>query len=346
VISTLADTFGVEPCCAELGVPVSTHYARMNRKPSRRELRDQELIAHISEARTGYRKAYGQRKTWRELKRRGIDVGRDRVARLMRQEGLAGVRRGKKIHTTSADETMADRARDLVNRDFTATAPNRLWVADFTYVRTWQGFSYLAFILDVYSRMIVGWQLATHMRTQLVMDALEMAHALRAPGAGLVAHADRGSQYTSLAYTERLIEIGAAPSVGSVGDAYDNAMAEAFVAIYKSELVDQHGPWPSFEHLEHHTVGWIGFYNHERLHEHLGDIPPAEYELLNPTRRPRTDHPAYIARIPGGERPAHALPEGGKASTLTRNGRTAPVEAARPALHEGAPAGLANQETR
>jgi putative transposase len=223
---------------------------------------------------------YGVRKTWKQLKRRGVDVGRDRVARLMRQEGLEGVRRGKKRRTTIADEAALERARDLLQRDFTATRPNEKWVADITYLRTWNGFVYLAFILDCYSRMIVGWQLATHPRSELVLDALEMANGLRQPEAGLIAHTDRGSQYTSIRYTDRLDELGAAPSVGSRGDAYDNAMAEAWVATFKSELVDGRR-FPSYEHAEHETLNWIGFYNGERLHEELGDSPPTEYEELN-----------------------------------------------------------------
>ncbi len=219
------DAFGVEPICRAIGVPVSTHYARRSRKPSRRALDDRRLVGEIYAAREGYRSVYGVRKTWKELRRRDVEVGRDRVARLMRQERLEGTRRGKKRRTTIPDEA-AERARDLLQRDFTATRPNEKWVADITYLRTWNGFCYLAFILDCYSRMIVGWQLATHLRTELVMDALEMATGLREPEGDLIAHTDRGSQYTSLAYTDRLDELGAAPSVGSRGDAYDNAMAE------------------------------------------------------------------------------------------------------------------------
>jgi putative transposase len=274
------DAFGVEPICRAIGVPVSTHYARRSRKLSRRALEDQRLVAEIYAAREGYRRVYGVRKTWKELKRRDVDVGRDRVARLMRAEGLEGVQRGKKRRTTVADEAALEQARDLLQRNFTATRPNEKWVADITYLRTWNGFVYLAFILDCYSRMIVGWQLATHLRSELVLDALEMANGLRRPDAGLIAHTDRGSQYTSLAYTDRLDELGAAPSVGSRGDAYDNAMAEAWVATFKTELVDGRR-FPSYEHAEHETLNWIGFYNGERLHEELGDLPPDEYEELN-----------------------------------------------------------------
>jgi putative transposase len=270
--------FGIEPICRAIGVPVSTHYARRSRKPSRRAIRDLELTSEIYAARSGYRSVYGVRKTWRELRRRGVEVGRDRVARLMRAEGLEGVHRGKKKRTTTPDEKALEKARDLIQRDFTAKRPNEKWVSDITYIRTWQGFVYLAFILDVFSRMIVGWQIATHIRSELVLDALEMANGLRRPAEGLIAHSDRGSQYTSLAYTDRLDELGIAPSVGSKGDAYDNAMAESWVATYKSELVERYR-LTSFERAEHETLHWIGFYNTERLHEELGDIPPAEYEL-------------------------------------------------------------------
>jgi putative transposase len=190
------DVFGVEPICRAIGVPVSTHYARRSRKPSRRALEGQTLVAEIYAARAGYRRVYGVRKTWKELRRRNVDVGRDRVARLMRAEGLEGVQRGKKKRTTVADEAALEQPRDLVQRDFTASGPNEKWVADITYLRTWNGFVYLAFILDCYSRMIVGWQLATHLRSELVLDALEMANGLRRPEAGLIAHSDRGSHNT------------------------------------------------------------------------------------------------------------------------------------------------------
>lgn len=190
------DVFGVEPICHALDVPVSTHYARRSRKASRRELHDRELLRQIEDARSGRRRVYGARKTWKELKRRGVGVGRDQVARVMRQHGLEGKLRGRKRRTTIPDETAIELARDLLQRDFAATAPNEKWVCDLTYLRTWNGFCYLAFILDCYSRKIVGWQLTTHMRAELVLDALEMANGLRRPSAGLIAHSDRGSQPT------------------------------------------------------------------------------------------------------------------------------------------------------
>jgi putative transposase len=288
------DAFGVEPICRTLGVPVSTHYARRSRKPSARELADRELLVRIGAARTGRRKVYGARKTWKELKRRDVEVGRDQVARVMRQNGLAGKLRGSKKRTTIPDETQVERARDLLQRDFTATRPNEKWVAAITYVRTRQGFVYLAFILDCHSRMIVGWQLATHMRAELVLDALEMANGLRRPKSGLIAHSDRGSQYTSLTYTDRLDELGIDPSVGSKGDAYDNAIAEAWVATFKSELVDGRR-FSSFEYAEHEVLDWIGFYNDERLHEALDDIPPSECEAEYYRLNIKTDNTRMFA---------------------------------------------------
>jgi transposase InsO family protein len=310
VIEQLRGTFGVEPVCRQLGVPTSTYYARRTRKPSARQLRDAELVGEIEAARAGYRRVYGARKTWRELSRRGISVGRDRVARLMRAQGLCGVRRGRGVRTTTP-EAAAERARDLVERRFAATAPNRLWVADLTYIRTYSGFCYLAFILDVFSRRIVGWQIATHMRTQLVLDALEMAVALRDPDGRLIAHSDRGSQYTSLHYTDRLDELGIDPSVGSRGDAYDNAMAEAFVGTFKAELVDGRR-FASFEAAEHQTLEWISFYNRERLHEELGDIPPVEFE----ERFRPTPHGSFGAVEP--DRPALAgAPPAGLGETVS-----------------------------
>jgi putative transposase len=185
------DAFGVEPICAVIGVPVSTHYARRSRKPSARALADLELLAEIEAARSGRRRVYGARKTWKELRRRDVAAGRDQVARVMREHGLVGKLRGGKKRTTIPDEAALERARDLLQRDFTATRPNEKWVADLTYIRTWNGFCYLAFILDCHSRMIVGWQLATHMRAELVLDALEMANGLRQPAAGLIAQRQR-----------------------------------------------------------------------------------------------------------------------------------------------------------
>jgi transposase InsO family protein len=275
--------------CREIGFPESTYWHRKMRErdPSLRDRGDVVLVAQIITARTGHRRSYGQRRTWRELTDRGVDAGRDRVARLMREQGMTGVVRGRRHATTIRDESCAGRAEDLVERDFTAPAPNRLWVADFTYLRTTGGFIYLAFVLDVYSRMIVGWQLASHRRTSLVTDALDMAVALRQPDPGLVAHTDAGSQYTSVAYSEKVAACGMQPSIGTVGDALDNAMAEAWVATIKAELI-QGRIYSSLEHAEHDVLGWIGFYNHHRLHEALGDLSPAAFEagVRRQQRRP------------------------------------------------------------
>jgi transposase InsO family protein len=302
VIDTLGATFGVEPVCAELSVPVSTYYARKRRErmPSARQADDRRLLWEIRRAREGYRAVYGAERTWRELGRRGVVVGRDRVARLMRAEGMAGVVRGRRHTTTVRDESAVAGARDLVDRDFTATGANRLWVADFTYLRSRQGFLYLAFILDVFSRMIVGWQLASHMRTSLVVDALEMAAGPRQPPGGLIAHTDAGSQYASVAYTERIRQLAMEPSIGSVGDALDNAMAESWVGTIKSELI-QGRIMASFEAAEHEILGWISWYNRERLHEELGHRPPAEFEAIHHDERPRPCGPpsAVQPALPG-----------------------------------------------
>jgi putative transposase len=313
--------FGVEPICRVLQVAPSTYYARRSRPPSGRARRDRTLLEEIRAARAGDRRADGVRKTWRELGRRGVSVGRDRVGRLMRAAGLEGVRRGRRPRTTASAEGPRARARDLVTRNFTAACPNRLWVADLTYIRAGAGFAYLAFVLDVFSRTIVGWQMATHMRTDLVLDALEMAAGLRQRDDRLIAHSDRGSQYTSLRYTERLGELGIVPSVGSAGDAYDNAMAEAFVGTLKAELVRDRR-FPSLEHAEHEVLRWIGFYNRERLHEALGDIPPAEFEA--------NFHRARHRGAPRGHLPSLAV--AGNGSGGPKPGPCGPAEADRPAL--------------
>jgi transposase InsO family protein len=221
------EIFGVEPICVALGVPVSTYYARRSRVPSARELADRELLAEIEAVRTGCRRVYGARKTWKQLRRCGVEVGRDQVARVMRQHGLVGKLRGNKKRTTIPDEAAAERARDLLQRDFTATRPNQKWVGDITYLRTFHGFVYLAFILDCYSRKIVGWQLATHLRAELVVDALEMAHALRQPEPGLIAHSDRGSQGGFNLSLQRLGQEVAHGTSQGLGRGGDGAGADA-----------------------------------------------------------------------------------------------------------------------
>jgi putative transposase len=274
------DRFGVEPICRELAVAPSTFYAARARPLSARALSDEALKPQILKAYNENFHVYGARKIWLELNRRDIGVGRDRVARLMRDLGISGVVRGKAKRTTHPDDTGA-RPADLVDRDFNPPAPNRLWVADLTYVRTWAGFVYVAFVIDAYSRMIVGWQIAGHLRTDLALDALEMAIWQRQGRLdGLVHHSDRGVQYLAIRYTERLAEAGAVTSVGSRGDSYDNALAESTIGLYKTELIRRRGPWRTIDDVELATLEWIDWFNHRRLHSAAGDRPPAEYENL------------------------------------------------------------------
>jgi putative transposase len=277
-IDAYRDRFGVEPICRALQVAPSSYYAARSRPPSARAVGDAELAPKILKVFNDNYQVYGARKLWRQLRREGELVGRDRVARLMRTLGIAGAVRGKPRRTTIPDPAAA-RAPDLVNRQFTATRPNQLWVSDFTYLVSWSGTVYVAFVIDVFSRLIVGWRAAASMRTELVLDALEMAIWRRAGVLdGLVCHADAGSQYTSLRYTTRLAEIGAAPSIGTVGDSYDNSLAESTIGLFKTELIRRHGPWRTLEEVELATLGYIDWFNHHRLHGEIGDIPPAELE--------------------------------------------------------------------
>ena len=272
------DAYGVEPICEVLPIAPSTYYAARKRPPSQRAQRDAELTERIRTAWKASRGRYGARKVWRQLQREGTSVARCTVERLMRQEGLAGVVRGKRVFTTVADET-APRPDDLVERKFTAPTPNRLWVADLTYVRTWAGFVYVSFVFDVFSRFIVGWQAASHLRTDLALDALEMAlWRRRGDVAGLVHHSDRGVQYLSIRYTERLAEAGIETSVGSRGDSYDNALAESVIGLYKAEVIRHEGPWKGLEEVEFATLEWVDWFNNTRLLEPIGYVPPAEFE--------------------------------------------------------------------
>jgi putative transposase len=241
-------------------------------------LRDEWLKTHIRRIYDEHYQVYGARKVWRQLGREDIRAARCTVERLMRDLGIHGVVRGKPKRTTIAEEA-AQRPADLVNRNFTASRPNRLWVADLTYVRTWVGFVYAAFVIDAFSRIIAGWQLATHLRTDLALDALEMALWRRNTRVeGLVHHSDRGAQYTAIRYTERLEEAGITPSVGSRGDSYDNALAESVNGLFKTELIGPRRPGRSVEQVEVAMLEWIDWYNHRRLHSALGDIPPVEFE--------------------------------------------------------------------
>ena len=279
------DRFGVEPICKTLGVSVSAYYQRRRGQPSARALEDERLLARIRELHAANYYAYGYRRMWRALRRAGEQVPRCRVQRLMRQHGIVGAKRRSKRWQTTVPDPAAARRPDLVERDFTTTAPDRLWVADITQQRCWEGVVYVAFVLDAYSRMIVGWQLAGHMRTDLVLDALRMALGTRRPGADLelVHHSDRGSQYTSIDYTQTLDDHGVLASVGSVGDAYDNALAESFVDSFKTELIKDR-VWRSRTQLELAVVEYLGWYNHGRLHESIGYIPPAEHEQQHALR--------------------------------------------------------------
>ena len=270
--------FGVEPICTVLPIAPSTYYASRSRPPSRRALRDEKLKHEIGRVYDANYRVYGARKLWRQLNREGFSVARCTVERLMRAEGLRGAVRGKRIFTTTSDP-QAPRPADLVERDFSAEAPNRLWLADLTYVRTWAGFAYVAFVFDAFSRFIVGWQATAHLRTSLALDALEMALWQRKGDlAGLVHHSDRGVQYLSIRYTERLAEAGAVTSVGSRGDSYDNALAESVIGLFKTELVRNRGPWRNLEELEFATLEWVDWFNQRRLFEPIGHVPPAELE--------------------------------------------------------------------
>jgi putative transposase len=267
---------------AGLQIAPSTYYEVKGRLPSARTVRDEELIPLIRDAYDANYQVYGARKIWTELRRQGHRVARCTVERLMRRIGITGVSRGRAgRRTTVADRAAAAARPDLLCRDFTAPAPNRRWVADLTYVPIATGTVYAAFIVDCFSRFIVGWRLAGHMRTDLPLDALEMALWQRDVPAGLVHHSDRGSQYLSIRYTERLTDAGAAVSVGSKGDSYDNALAETVNGLYKTELVERHGPWRSLDELELATLEYIDWFNHRRLHSACRHRPPAEYEAIH-----------------------------------------------------------------
>jgi putative transposase len=278
-IDTYRERFGVEPICRILGVSASAYYQRATGERSERSVEDERLTARIREVHEQNFECYGYPRVWHELRREGEDVGRDHVARLMRQAGIRGAkRRGKPWRTTIPDPNARKRP-DLVNRNFTADRPDALWVGDLTYLRTWEGRVYFAFLIDVFSRMIVGWQLASHMRCDLVLDALRMALGTRQPGAGvqLVQHTDQGSQYTAEDYTQVLDDHHVLASVGSVGDCYDNALSESFVDSYKTELIADR-VWRTNAQLELATVAYVGWFNNRRLHSSIANRPPVEHE--------------------------------------------------------------------
>jgi len=276
--------YGVEPICKVLPIAPSTYHERQaqRRDPARlsaRARRDLELKPQIARVFAENFAVYGVRKVWRQMRREEISLARCTVERLMRQMGLRGVIRGKPVRTTISDKA-APCPRDHVNRQFHAPAPDRLWLSDFTYVATWAGFVYVAFVIDAYARRIVGWRASRTAHASFVLDALEQALHDRRPAhrAGLIHHSDRGSQYVSIKYTERLADPGIEPSVGSVGDSYDNALAETINGLYKAEVIHRRGPWRSFEAVEFATLEWVDWFNNRRLLEPIGNIPPAEAE--------------------------------------------------------------------
>ena len=290
--------YGVEPICAVLPIAPATYYAHKAcaRDPelrSARAKRDEELRSKIRRVHEENFSVYGAEKVWRQLKREGVKVARCTVERLMRGMGLRGAVRGRAYKVTTVADESALRPQDLVQREFVATKPNQLWVADFTYVATWLGFVYVAFIIDVFSRAIVGWRVARSMRTDLVLDALEQALHARPLTGDLVHHSDHGSQYVSIRYTERLAEAGIERSVGTIGDAYDNALAETIIGLFKTEVIECRGPWRSFDPVEYATLQWVDWFNRRRLLEPLGYLPPFEFEQMYY----RHEHPVAVAGL-------------------------------------------------
>jgi putative transposase len=278
------EEYGVEPICAQLPMAPSTYYEHKARQADptgapARVRRDRELESHIQRVWEDNFQVYGVRKTWRQLNREDIAVARCTVARLMARLGLRGVVRGRQFKTTVPDAALA-RPEDRVKRNFAVERPDALWVSDLSYVATWSGFVYVAFVIDAFARRIVGWRVSNTLRSDLALDALEQALYERAPDAaqGIVHHSDRGSQYLSIRYTERLKEAGLEPSVGSVGDSYDNALAESIIGLYKTELIRRRGPWRDLEAVEFATLKWVHWFNHRRLLEPIGYVPPAEHE--------------------------------------------------------------------
>jgi len=283
-IDDYKDRFGVEPICAVLPIAPSTYYAHKvtHRDPERRSARakrDEVLKSEIQRVWEENYRVYGVRKVWRQLNREGIEVPRCTVERLMRDLGLRGVVRGRRVKTTVPSEVL-DRPMDRVNRAFQASRPNALWVADLTYVATWRGFVYVAFIIDVFARRIVGWRVSSSLHADIALDALEQALYDRGVNkqTDLIHHSDRGVQYLSIRYADRLAEVGIAPSVGSVGDSYDNALAETINGLYKTEVIRQQGPWRNLEDVEFATLTWVDWFNNRRLLEPIGNVPPAEFE--------------------------------------------------------------------
>jgi len=279
------EAYGVEPICRVLPIAPATYHEQKARQADpkrlpRRLVRDSDLREQIERVWKENRSVYGARKVWRQLKRESVGVARCTVERLMRQMGLRGVVRGRQYKRTTIVDEAAQRPADLVQRNFKADRPNQLWVADITYVATWSGFVYVAFVTDVFSRRIVGWRVSNSLRSDLALDALEQAVRARPDLENLIHHSDRGVQYLSIRYTERLAGAGIEPSVGSVGDSYDNALAETIFGLFKAEVIRRNGPWRNIEEVEFATLEWVDWFNNRRLLEPIGDIPPAEFEAM------------------------------------------------------------------
>lgn len=274
------EEFGVEPICEVLQFAPSTYYDNKSRPPSRRAVTDAQLKKEIARVHKDNFEVYGAEKIWRQLHREGISCGRDRVGRLMGCLGIAGARRARTKATTVPAKAGQPLPADRVKRDFKAPAPNRLWVNDLTYVPIWSGFAYTAFVIDAFSRHIVGWKVSTSLSTDTPLDALEMAIWGRRGESleGLVHHSDRGVQYLAIRYTTRLEEAGIVPSVGSKGDSYDNALAETINGLYKAELIRRRGSWRNAAEVERATAAWVAWWNNQRIHGSLGHVPPVEYE--------------------------------------------------------------------
>ena len=291
--------FGVEPICGMLPIAPSTYYDHRAKrldpdKRSARAKRDEKLRVEIQRVYDENQQVYGAKKVWRQLGREDIQVGRCTVERLMRSMELRGAVRGRAFKLTTVADEALERPVDLVKRSFEADRPNKLWVADLTYVATWAGFVYVAFIIDVFSRFIVGWRVSRSLKSDIALDALEQALHARSPDDGLIHHSDRGVQYLSIRYSERLTEAGILPSVGSVGDSYDNALAETVNGLYKTEVIRRKGPWRNIDAVEYATLVWVDWFNNRRLLEPLGYIPPAEYEMMY---YERIETPAAVAGL-------------------------------------------------
>jgi putative transposase len=287
------EVYGVEPICEVLPIAPSTYFVQAARKENpelrpERAKRDEELSREVKRVHEENYAVYGAKKVWRQLAREGVETARCTVERLMRALGLEGASRGRAFTRTTRADTALERPLDLVQRDFRAKRPNELWVADITYVATWAGFVYVAFVADVFSRTIVGWRVSTSLRSDLALDALEQALHARPNAKKLVHHSDRGTQYVSIRYTERLLEAGIEPSVGTVGDSYDNALAETINGLYKTELIWRRGPWRNVQAVEFATLGWVDWFNHRRILEPLGYVSPAEFEEAYYQQKGRT----------------------------------------------------------